>query len=146
MRMYKTSWLRPEIQKVEVLRKTEASVWPKEEDGRKSRRRSKRGEVNNYFDTWEKAHSYLMEEVQRKINGLRDQFAWEENRLSKIAEMGGKPMMDDIVANEIKEFAIKRLQEAYGFCGCAENAEFAMLNSNDGKDVDIHITLKLVKV
>ena len=50
--------------------------------------------------------------------------------------------MDNKVLDEIKEFAVRKLNATYGYCGCAEASNFAMLNSTDktGKDVKITIT------
>ena len=47
------------------------------------------------------------------------------------------------VLDEIKDFAVKKLNNTYGFCGLAESDNFAMLNSNDKKNgKDIKITIK----
>lgn len=51
--------------------------------------------------------------------------------------------MNDSILDEIKKFAIKKLNEAYGYCGCAEMPDFVMLNSDDRKGNDIKITIKL---
>ena len=47
------------------------------------------------------------------------------------------------VLEEIKAFAVKRLQEEYGYCGVAENEDMAMINSDDRNGNDIKITIKL---
>ena len=39
--------------------------------------------------------------------------------------------MKNKILNEIKEFAIKRLNEEYGYCGVAESDTFVMINSDD---------------
>ena len=51
--------------------------------------------------------------------------------------------MKDKVLKDIIEYTAKRLTDAYGYCGVAENEEMAMLNSEDRKGNDIKITIKL---
>jgi len=48
------------------------------------------------------------------------------------------------VINEIKEFAVSKLNAAYGYCGVAESDAFLMINSDDknGNDIIIKITIK----
>ncbi len=46
--------------------------------------------------------------------------------------------MDNTILDEIKEFARKRLVEAYGYCGVADGPLQAMLNSG-GSEEDIMI-------
>ncbi len=51
--------------------------------------------------------------------------------------------MEDEILNDIKDYAVRRLMDAYGFCGVAVmNGEVTILNSttNDGKE--LKITLK----
>ena len=51
--------------------------------------------------------------------------------------------MTNTILDEIKAFAVKKLNNAYGFCGLAESDDFAMLNSTDKKNgKDIKITIK----
>lgn len=50
--------------------------------------------------------------------------------------------MDNLVLEEIKKFAIEKLQEHYGYCGCAESPEMAMINSDDKAGNDIKITIE----
>jgi len=52
--------------------------------------------------------------------------------------------MTNEILNEIKMFAIGKLQTSYGYCGVAESDEMIMINSDDknGKDIIIKITLK----
>jgi len=51
--------------------------------------------------------------------------------------------MKDKVLKDIIEYAIKRLNNSYGFCGVAESEEMAILNSEDRKGNGIKITIKL---
>ena len=51
--------------------------------------------------------------------------------------------MTNKVLEEIKNFAVEKLNNTYGFCGLAESDDFAMLNSTDKKNSkDIKITIK----
>ena len=49
--------------------------------------------------------------------------------------------MDNEILDEIKDFAARKLNEAYGFCGVADGPDTALLNSSDreGKDITIEI-------
>lgn len=50
--------------------------------------------------------------------------------------------MKNSVLEDIKRYAIQRLQRAYGFCGAAEADNFAYLNSSDAHGNDIKIEIK----
>ena len=50
--------------------------------------------------------------------------------------------MNNEVLERIKAFAIKELNNAYGYCGCASGENTAMLNSDDKNGFDITITIK----
>ena len=52
--------------------------------------------------------------------------------------------MENDVLKDIIEYAAKRLNAAYGYCGVAEGPKMAMLNSDDnqGNDIKIHIKLE----
>jgi len=54
-------------------------------------------------------------------------------------------MMEDEVLERIKDFAIKELKNAYGYCGAASGDGIAMLNSDDGKGNQITISIKSEK-
>lgn len=51
--------------------------------------------------------------------------------------------MKDRVLKEIKNFAMQQLRNHYGYCGCAEGEDMAMINSDDGNGRDIEITIKI---
>lgn len=53
--------------------------------------------------------------------------------------------MDNKILEEIKDFAVQKLKDAYGYCGLAISSEFALLNSDDRKGNDITITIKSKK-
>lgn len=48
------------------------------------------------------------------------------------------------VLNDIVNYAARKLQTAYGYCGVASGPDMAMLNSDDkqGNDIKINITLE----
>lgn len=48
--------------------------------------------------------------------------------------------MDNKVLEDIKNYAIKRLNREYGYCGAAESPSMVMLNSGlDNENITIHI-------
>lgn len=51
--------------------------------------------------------------------------------------------MKNQVLEEIKAFAVKRLQETYGYCGVADNDDMIIINSSDGNGSDFKITIKV---
>ena len=51
--------------------------------------------------------------------------------------------MENEVLKDIIDYATKKLNSAYGYCGVAEGEAMAMLNSEDRKGNDIKIHIKL---
>ena len=51
--------------------------------------------------------------------------------------------MKNPILEEIRQFAITRLNSEYGFCGDASGDDICMLNSSDREGHDIKITIKL---
>ncbi len=51
--------------------------------------------------------------------------------------------MDNKVLNDIIDYATKRLNAEYGYCGVAKGEKMAMLNSEDRKGSDIMIKIEL---
>jgi hypothetical protein len=51
--------------------------------------------------------------------------------------------MENEVLKDIIDYATKKLNAAYGFCGVAEGSDRAMLNATDRKGNDIKINIKL---
>lgn len=49
------------------------------------------------------------------------------------------------ILEEIKDYAVQKLNAAYGYCGVAENDEMVHINSDDGKGSDLVITIKIKK-
>jgi hypothetical protein len=54
-----------------------------------------------------------------------------------------EPKMDNKVLNDIIDYATKRLNAEYGYCGVAKGDKMAMLNSDDRKGSDIIIKIEL---
>lgn len=78
---YVAGWWRGRIKTVEVERETESSVWIN------GRRNAKLNNYKNYFDTWEEAHSYLMEKAQRKVNEARKSLEQANSELGTVKGM-----------------------------------------------------------
>lgn len=53
--------------------------------------------------------------------------------------------MKNEVLDRIKAFAVKELNNAYGYCGLAESEDSVMINSDDKNGMDIKITIKAEK-
>jgi len=51
--------------------------------------------------------------------------------------------MENPVLKDIIDYAAKKLNSAYGYCGVAEGDKMAMLNSDDRKGNEIRINIKL---
>ena len=51
--------------------------------------------------------------------------------------------MKNEILEDIKNYAIKKLKNEYGYCGSAEGGEMAIINSDDGDGNDITINIKL---
>lgn len=65
-----TSWLRPEITKIEILRETESFIFIAGYNGKEDRR-AKATEHYAYFDTWEAAHSALLTLSDNAVRSAR---------------------------------------------------------------------------
>lgn len=51
--------------------------------------------------------------------------------------------MNNIVLENIMNYANKQLRDAYGYCGVAESDTMVMINSDDREGNDIKITIQL---
>lgn len=51
--------------------------------------------------------------------------------------------MDNEILDDIKMYAIGRLQREYTYCGVAEGEGIVMINSDDKNGNDIAITIKI---
>ena len=77
-----TTWrVEAKIEEVEVLRETESSVWVK------GRRLQKVTEWNVYHDTWDEAHSYLLEKAKGKVEYARRQLEEHKSYLGNVKGM-----------------------------------------------------------
>lgn len=53
--------------------------------------------------------------------------------------------MNNQILDDIKKYAVARLNQSYGFCGVADGPALAILNSDDRTGNDILITIELKK-
>ena len=85
MKKYKTgstNWgVEAKIEEVEVDRETESSVWVN------GNRLQKSTEYHTYHDTWDAAHSYLLERAKNKVEYARRQLEEHKSRLGNIKGM-----------------------------------------------------------
>lgn len=51
--------------------------------------------------------------------------------------------MENEILKDIIDYATRKLNSAYGYCGVAEGPKMAMLNSDDGRGNDIKINIKI---
>ena len=51
--------------------------------------------------------------------------------------------MKNSVLNEIKDFAVRKLQEEYGYCGVAEGDMMALINSGDKETITIKLKVEV---
>lgn len=51
--------------------------------------------------------------------------------------------MENEVLKDIIDYATKKLNSAYGYCGVAEGPKVAMINSDDREGNDIKINIRL---
>ena len=72
------------IDKVEVERETDSSVWIKNTTTGKDRRVSKTGKYENYFDTWEQAKIYLLKEAEDELNAARRNLERAQSKYGNI--------------------------------------------------------------
>lgn len=51
--------------------------------------------------------------------------------------------MDNKVLDDIKKYAIQRLNQSYGYCGVAEGKDMVLLNSGaEGENITIQIKIE----
>jgi hypothetical protein len=75
---FKTGGGRNLIEPVEVEKETASSVWIN------GRRNNKRSGYDSYFDTWEEAKAYLLEQAERKVAGRRRSLEAANGELGNI--------------------------------------------------------------
>jgi len=75
---YKTDGWNSLIERIEVERETDSSVWIK------GRRCAKASSYNNYFDKWDQAKDYLLKGALRNRDNKRHQLDRADKELKKI--------------------------------------------------------------
>lgn len=53
--------------------------------------------------------------------------------------------MNSKVLDDIKKYALARLQSEYGYAGCADSPDKVWINSDDRQGNDIKITIESIK-
>lgn len=91
------------IKRVECTRETEKAVWvleyPWTLDGDckkkppKECRRNKYSTTENYFDTWEDAHAFLLAEAESRAQGVRVEL---QRAISYLGSVKGMKKPDDL--------------------------------------------------
>jgi hypothetical protein len=88
---FKTSAINSKIERVECLRETGQSVFLVSSGfmARKSgeRRAAKHSEWEQYHDTWEAAHAYLLRQAQDEVDACRRRLEGANGRLGQIKGM-----------------------------------------------------------
>lgn len=78
---YKTGWKCDKIEKIEVERETDSSVWIN------GRRHYKRSVNEKYFDTWELAHACLLSRAEQKAADARMRLGRANGELGNVKGM-----------------------------------------------------------
>lgn len=88
MKKYKVSSYHstPKIEEVEALRETKDCVYVPRFGGGE-RRTFKQGAYESYFDTWELAHSHILERAQGEVDGIRANLERANGKLGNIKGM-----------------------------------------------------------
>lgn len=82
MKKYKTGGWKELIEECDALRETEHFVYLKGSLG--ERRVAKRGEYDNYFNSWEEAHNFLLERAEAEVEGYQNRLESAKGRLDNI--------------------------------------------------------------
>lgn len=69
------------IHAVNVERSTESSVWMG------GRRRARTSEYEQYWETWQEAHAYLLRRVTNTVRVCRNELERAEQRMAQIKSM-----------------------------------------------------------
>ena len=75
-----------EIEAFEIVRETENQVILMLDNGRENRS-NKVTDLTNWFDTWEEAHAFLVDQAQRDVDSLRMRLTQANGRLGQIKGM-----------------------------------------------------------
>jgi hypothetical protein len=85
---YRTIW--GEIKPREITRETEKKVFflGKKYGGEEEEQcEAKESQYQNYFDTWQQAHDFVVRQQEAKVKSLRAQLERENRRLGQIRGM-----------------------------------------------------------
>lgn len=96
---YRTRWhdsAMAIIETVEVLRETERQVFlPSSRPGGKERKENKESGWQNYFDTWEQAHDFLVEEATKTVDWAARQLEQHTASLENLNGMENPVSMEN---------------------------------------------------
>lgn len=82
---YKTvSFGRHRIEKVEVVKETEKTVWVKTGDGATINKTLKDSVYHHYFNSWQEAKDYLLAKKQTEIESIRRRLEYANSVLGNI--------------------------------------------------------------
>lgn len=86
---YKVSSYSHKIEEVEVVKHTEKCVWYKydwfgKEEVRKA---AKISGGNHYFESWQEAHSFLLDRYERKVQSLKQATHEANSLLGQVRKM-----------------------------------------------------------
>jgi hypothetical protein len=88
---FKTGGINGGIERVEVIRETEACVYVPTQGwsrtGKGERREAKRSDWTQYHDTWADAHAYLMGKAQSCVDSARRELEQANGRLGNVKGM-----------------------------------------------------------
>lgn len=86
MIMYKTNTV-DDIEKVDVIRETEHTVWIIIPGDRKASSWRKRSSSWNFFETFDEAKQFIVEKYEKTINQLEQQLSRKRKQLDKILNL-----------------------------------------------------------
>ena len=85
MKKYNTGGYDTLIKEVEVISETKCFV--RVQCVGSVCRESKRSDYTNYFDTWEEAKQFLLENAQARVDALEERLSEAEQKLATIIEL-----------------------------------------------------------
>ena len=84
MKKYRTGgYSKNLIQEVEIVRETEKQVVIRSHNG-SERREAKRSDYQNYFDDWQSAKDFLLNNAEKKVDGIKMQLERARGELGNI--------------------------------------------------------------
>ncbi len=87
MKRYMTTRWNTEIEEKDVIRETDAFVILPDEGRRKERREAKRSYYHLYHETWDLAHTYLLQRAKIRIAQSQSELEGRKNNLKVIENM-----------------------------------------------------------